>query len=139
MIRRWAPTRWKKLQKTVPNDTPPEGSRFEVYADNPESANLLVGQRLLTELAEASDIFDNSALSAVLFRKKFIFITIPYEENMFEASNMYVPVATREHAMNCKREIEQILEIIDVFEIYKSSPNAPVSVSWNEAVISGSE
>ena len=43
---------------------------------------------------------------------------------MFEASNMYVPVATKQHALQCKKEIEQILEIIDLFELYKTDSKA---------------
>jgi hypothetical protein len=45
---------------------------------------------------------------------------IPNKGDMFEPSSMFVPVSTKQHALNCKKEIERILEIIDVFEIYKA-------------------
>ena len=44
---------------------------------------------------------------------------IPYEPDMFEASSLFVPVTTKTQAMQCKKEIEQLLEIIDVFDLYE--------------------
>ncbi len=44
---------------------------------------------------------------------------IPYDKDMFEASSLFVPVTTKKQAMQCKREIEQLLEIVDVFDLYK--------------------
>ena len=75
---------------------------------------------LLKELYEASVVFDEAELSAAFFGGKYVFLMIPYKGDMFEASNMHVPVATKQHAMHCKKEIEQILEIIDVFDLYKN-------------------
>jgi len=116
---RWRNSRWKKLQKvTIEQDYDPEG-RFRVLSDTPGAASLLIGERLIKELSEASDIFDGAELSVAFFRKKFIFLMIPYSGDMFEASNIHIPVATKQHALHFKREIEQILEIIDVFDLYE--------------------
>jgi hypothetical protein len=120
MVQRWAQTRWKKLRPVQPQNAQTGWGRFHVYSDTPEAASLMVGERLIKELTEAADIFGNSALTAVLFRGKYVFMMIPHEQDMFEASNIFVPCATRQHAMNCKREIERILEIIDVFELYRA-------------------
>ncbi len=125
MIKQWRASRWKSLQDVDVKTGNKEWDRFSVYSDNPEAAKLLVGDRLLKELSEASDIFDESELSAAFFRGKFIFLMIPYKNDMFEASNIYMPVATKQHAMQCKREIEQILEIIDVFDVYQTEKKAP--------------
>ena len=46
---------------------------------------------------------------------------IPFEGNLFEASGIHVPVATKQHTLECKKEIDQILEIIDVIDLYQSS------------------
>lgn len=119
MVKKWASSRWQKLQNVSVSVSNPDWNRFQVFSDAPEAASLLVGEKLLKELSEASDIFDKAPLTAVLFRGKFVFLTIPYEADMFEASNIFVPVTTKQHALQCKKEIEQILEIIDVFEIYK--------------------
>ena len=122
MVDHYVSTRWRNLSRVNIQTPNPEWDKFAVFSDKPESAALLAGEKLLKELSEASKIFDSSPLSAVFFGKKYIFISIPYDKDMFEASNIYFPVATQDHAMTCKKEIEQILEIIDVFEIYKTKP-----------------
>lgn len=119
MAKSYETTRWKTLKPVHVAPENPDWDIFQVYSTKPEEAELFVGDRLLKELAEASIIFDNSPLTAVLFGKKYIFMMIPYAKDMFEASNMYVPVATKQHAMQCKKEIEQLFEIIDVFDLYK--------------------
>ncbi len=120
---KWRNTRWQKLQDVRIKTGEEEWDRFDIVSDNPEAAKLLIGERLLKELSEAADIFDNAPLSAALFRGKFVFLMIPYKGDMFEASNIHIPVATKQHAMQCKKEIEQILEIIDVFELYEPAKN----------------
>lgn len=120
LAKRAAPTIWKKFKPVKIQTENPDWNRFQIFSTRPEAASLLIGERLLKELAEAAEIFNNAPLSAVLFAGKFIFVSIPYDEDMFEASNMYIPVTTQKHAMQCKKEIEQILEIIDVFELYKT-------------------
>lgn len=120
MVHKWGKTRWKKLQKVDSNSENPMWNKFTGFSDNPDSAQKLITEPLLKELSEAADIFDKSPITAVFFQKKFIFIMIPYDGDMFEASDMQVPVATKRHALKCKKEIDQIVEIIDVFDIYNS-------------------
>lgn len=117
MAQQYAPTRWKKLQPVTLSGHYAE--RFTAYADKPDAAAPLLGEKLLKELAEASDIFEKSPLTAVFFRGKYLFLMIPSPYNMFEASNIFVPVTTRQHAVTCKKEIERILEIADVLDIYR--------------------
>jgi hypothetical protein len=119
MVKAYANTRWKTMQKVHISASNPEWDKFDVYSTKPDIAELMVGDRLLKELAEASVIFDNAPLTAVLFGKKYVFMMIPYDKDMFEASDLFVPVTTKQHALLCKKEIEQILEIIDVFDLYK--------------------
>lgn len=124
MIKKWRTTRWKSLQDVDVKTGNEDWDRFHAYSDNPEAAKLLIGERLLKELSEAADIFDNAPLSAAFFRGKFVFLMIPYKGDMFEASNIHMPVATKQHALQCKREVEQILEIIDVFDVYQAKKSA---------------
>ncbi|MEM7650936.1 MAG: DUF3137 domain-containing protein [Pseudomonadota bacterium] len=121
LYRQWRNTRWQKLQDVEIQAENSDHNIFSVLSDAPETAKLLIGDRLLKELYEASDMFDQSPLSVALFRGKFIFMMIPYDGDMFEASSIHIPVETKQHAEKCKREIEQILEIIDVFDIYKKT------------------
>ena len=124
MVKAWASTRWKKLQHVDISTDNADWNIFQIFSDKPNDARLMIGERLLKELSEAAAIFHDSLMSVVLFRKKYVFMMIPYDEDMFEASNMHVPVTTNKHAMECKKEIDQIIEIIDVFEVYRSNLEA---------------
>ncbi len=121
MVARYAATRWHKLAPVMLDNTNnPAHDKFVAYSDKPEDAKLILGARLIKELAEAMQIFDGAKITAVLFRKKYVFMMIPHEANMFEASDIFFPVTTKAHALRCKKEIEQLLEIIDVFDLYGS-------------------
>ncbi|PCJ98590.1 MAG: hypothetical protein COA45_07685 [Zetaproteobacteria bacterium] len=119
MVKAYSKTRWKTMQEVHISVSDPEWDKFDIYSTKPETAELIVGDRLLKELSEASEVFDDSPLTAVLFGKKYVFMMIPYEPDMFEPSDLFVPVTTKTQAMQCKKEIEQLLEIIDVFDLYE--------------------
>ncbi len=119
MVKSYASTRWKTMNKVHISTSNPDWENFHIYSTKPDSAELMIGDRLLKELYEASEIFNNAPLTAVLFGKKYVFIMIPYSNDMFEPSNLFVPIKTQSQAMQCKKEIEQLLEIIDVFDLYK--------------------
>lgn len=121
MARAWSHTRWSKLQPLHLSVSNPQWDMFDAYSDAPDRAHAILSDALLKELAEAAEIFKNAPLSMALFRGKHVFMAIPYEQDMFEPSNIYVPVTSHKHAMNCKREVERILEIIDVFELMGGS------------------
>ncbi len=127
MVQAYAGRRWQKLKPVSLNDAPDGAEAFKAYSSNPTSAQLVLGERLLKELVEASQVFNSAPVTTVLFRKKFIFMMIPYAHDMFEASNIHIPVKTKQHAQQCRNEINQILEIIDVFDIFKEAetPSAP--------------
>ncbi len=119
MVKNYEKTRWKDLQRVHVSVSDPSWDKFEIFSTNPENAELFIGDRLLKELAEAAEVFDDAPLTAVLFKNKYVFVMIPYDHDMFETSNLFVPVTTKTQAMQCKKEIEQLLEIIDVFDLYK--------------------
>jgi len=119
MVKAYATTRWKTMQKTHISVSNPDWNLFEVYSTKPETAELMVGERLIKELAEAAIIFNKSPLTAVLFGKKYVFMMIPHDQDMFEASDIHTPVTTKQQAAKTKKEIEQLLEVIDVFDLYK--------------------
>ncbi len=119
MVKSYANTRWKTMNKVHVSVSNADWDRFHIYSTKPEAAELMIGDRLLKELAEAAEIFDNAELTAVLFGKKYVFMMIPYDKDMFEASDLFVPVATKTQALQCKKEIEQLLEVIDVFDLYQ--------------------
>lgn len=120
MVQQYADSRWNKLKTVSINSTIPDWNNFQVFSDTPENATSLICEKLQKELSEAAVTFDNSPMSTVLFREKFIFMAIPYEQDMFEASNIYIPIVTKQHTLTCKKEIEQILEIVDIFDLYRT-------------------
>lgn len=119
MAENYADERWRKLQKIPLHIQNPEWNQFVAYSDKPEENALILGDALIKELAEANIAFNNdSPLSAVLFNGKYVFMMIPHEKDMFEAFDLYVPISTDNHALACKKEIEQLLEVVDVFDLY---------------------
>lgn len=111
-------SRWRKLTPVPLKIENKQWDRFVAFSDKPEDAALILGDKLIKELAEADMAFGDANLSAVLFRGKYIFMMIPHETDMFEASDLYVPVSTQRHALSCKKEIDQLLEMLDVFDLY---------------------
>lgn len=95
---------------------------FTALSSKPDQAGNIVKNEILKEFAEMHELFKKSALSAAFFQGKYIFIAIPYDEDMFEASNIFVPVTTSDSAMRCKREIDQIMSIIDILAHIKEKP-----------------
>ncbi len=122
MAAEWSKTRWKNFSRTPLPDKSEYDSDFFAYSDNPQHAQKILTHDLLKELFEAGKIFEQAPITAAFFRSKYIFIAIPCVRDMFEASTLHVPVSTREHAMSCKREIEQILEIIDIVDLFQNKP-----------------
>lgn len=119
MVKAYEKTRWKSMQRVSVSVSNPEWDKFDIFSTKPDAAELMVGERLLKELAEAADVFDDAPLTAVMFGGKYIFMMIPYAPDMFEASDLFVPVATQSKALKVKKEVEQLLEIVDVFDLYK--------------------
>ena len=120
-VKAWQNTRWQKL---TPFDLPHDESivaKFWGFSDAIEKARDFVDVPLLKEISEACSVFSNAQISVAFFRKKYVFMMIPYSGDMFEPSSINIPIATKQHAAQCKKEIHQILEIIDVFELYRPS------------------
>ena len=124
MVKAYASTRWKTMSSVQVMVSEASWDKFTIYSTKPDAAARVINEHLLKELAEASDIFDNSPLTAVLFGKRRIFMMIPHDVDMFEASNLFVPVATQDQALRVKKEIEQLLEVVDVFDLYQNKESA---------------
>lgn len=139
MVKKYAAKRWQKLQPVQLNAIPAGAEHFKAYSSNPASAQLMLGEKLLKELAEASHIFNKAPITTVLFRKKYIFMMIPYAHDMFEAYNLHIPVKTRQHAQQCRHEINQILEIIDVFNIFRENKTPDTQEHVAEITLPDSE
>jgi len=124
MVNSYASTRWKTMSQVNVMVSDPSWDKFTIYSTEPEAAAKVVNERLLKELAEAGEIFDHSPLTAVLFKKRHIFMMVPHDKDMFEASDLFVPVTTQDQALRVKKEIEQLLEIVDVFDLYQKQDSS---------------
>jgi hypothetical protein len=92
--------------------------KFYACATDTLHARNVLSDAFLKELSEMGQLFDDATVSAAFFGGKYLFIAIPYDKDMFEPSNAMMPVTTRDHALTCKREIEQLISIIDILELY---------------------
>ncbi len=115
---KYAENRWRKLTPFKVEVSNRLWDRFVFYADKPEDSKLFVGERLIKELAETDAAFGDANISISLFKGKYIFMMVPYLKDMFEAYDLYLPISTQRHGIEVKKEIEQLLEIVDVFDLY---------------------
>ncbi|MFP4314251.1 MAG: DUF3137 domain-containing protein [Alphaproteobacteria bacterium] len=111
--------RLMKKFKKLPISHPPYDSQFSLLTSDDTNKGL-DKQELFKELSEASALFNNAKLSAAFFAKKYIFMMIPTEEDMFEPSDVNIPITNNEAALRCKKEVEQLLSIIDIIGVYES-------------------
>lgn len=133
MAQEWAPTRWKNFQAASVPVSNPSWNRFAVFSLKPEDVSLLVGEKLLKELSEAADIFQKAPLTCAFFRGKYVFLMIPSDKDMFEASDIRAAVPTRAHALERRKEIEKLLEIVDVFDIYARKDASQLALNLGAA------
>lgn len=115
-------TRWKTFEE-IPHShlnqqTNMDISSFSIFSTAPlQIAQDLTEDSFKKEISEMRDLFDKAPISAAFFRKKYLFIMIPNEHDMFEPSSLHVPITSQQDALKCKKEIEQILSVIDALHI----------------------
>lgn len=124
MIGHYASKRWKNLSPLPMRHGAGLPVDFKLFSTKQHHGEILDNDRLLKELADTSQIFDLAPVTLVAFGKKYVFFMIPYAHNMFEPSNIHMPIQTKQQAIMCKREVEQVLEIIDVCDAFRS-PEQP--------------
>lgn len=112
-VKSWRTSRWRKF-----SDMKTSSPYFQAFSTKPQEAAALVSETLLGELLETSVLFENAPVSAAFFARNRVFLAINHHEDMFEPSNIEMPVATKAHALRCKKEIERILSIVDILELY---------------------
>ena len=110
--------RMTKLSPIPLTGTGYEGT-LSCFSNNAANAPRFQDKSLLKEVSELVSVFEDAPLSAAFFRKKYIFIAIPHQADMFEPSTINVPITTTNTALRCKQEIEQILSIIDLMDVYQ--------------------
>ncbi len=129
----WMKTRWKQLQRVQDEDA---GS-FLVFSNNPGEAQRLCDSDMMELMNRLSEIFGNSELSVAFYGGNKVFLLIPYEGDMFEPGNIHMPVTTGQLALRCKKEVEQILSVVEILDVYEpeaeNTDSSPEPVSAPEA------
>lgn len=110
-----------KSLKTCPIANPDYAARLLIFTNQTTPNPLAMNEDLLKELYEMSILFSDSPISAIFWQKRHIFIAIPNKTDMFECSNLFMPITTHSTALQCKQEIDQLLSIIDIVKLYKTA------------------
>jgi hypothetical protein len=118
MAEQFGKSRWGKLQAVALTSSNPEWNRFLAFSDRPDLVPTYVPEKMMKELSEAADVFGRCAISCAFMKGKYLFMTIPWREDMFEASDIDVPLPTTGHVEERRREIEKLLEVVDVFDVF---------------------
>jgi hypothetical protein len=105
--------------KSCPVHLPGQSHDLAAFTTLEAPSPLAADGRLMKELNEMSLLFESSPLSAIFWHGHYVFIAIPYGTDMFECSNLFIPVTTHGTALQCRKEIDQLLSIIDVVRLYK--------------------
>ncbi len=119
MIKRYSKSRWKHLQE-VPFAPGIDKKLYHIYSDNPEEAKSLADEDMMELLHRLNHLFDDTQITAVFFKGNRVFLQIPYDGDMFEPGDIYMPITNKSHALKCKKEIEQIISIVDVLDVYEA-------------------
>ena len=122
-VKRWANTRWKKFNQ-IPVQQGIEAGDFRVFTTNDDEGRGLADQDFIELLHKLSHLFGNKPVSSAFYGGSRVLLMIPSDDDMFEPGEIEIPVTSHGYAMKCKREIEQILNIVDVLDVYEadSSP-----------------
>lgn len=109
--------RLSKHLKSYPIDNNLYNEHFKIFSNSDKDATQFNNDHLLKELLDAYKAFDKAPLSVCFFGERYVFFMIANKTDMFEPSSMNMPVTTVESTMQVKRELEKILEIIDVLHV----------------------
>ena len=90
---------------------------FDVYTNDQVEARYLVDPKIMEQLKKLSTLYNGKSLSAAYYDQKFL-ILIESKENHFEPPGIHVPATSRKSLEELYQEIESILNIGDVLELY---------------------
>lgn len=131
MIKRWRNSRWKNFSEVSCRPGVKSGV-YRVFSDNQEEAVTLADEDFMELMHTLSELFEDAQITASFFKGNRVFLMIPYEDDMFEPGDIYLPITNRTHALKCKREIEQILHVVDVLDVYEADSALPQQQSPDE-------
>ena len=90
---------------------------FDCYTNDQVEARYLIDPIMIENLKNLYQEYDGNKMMAAFYRDKML-ILVGSNKNHFEPANIYVPAANPAGILNMKREIHQILSIIDKLSLY---------------------
>lgn len=131
-IKRWAGTRWRKLPAVEFKTGIPAGD-FKIFSNFAQEAQSLADLDFMELLHKLSDMFGDAPISSAFYKGSRVLLMIHCADNMFEPGDINIPVTNMGYETKCQKEIEQILTVIDVLDVYEpDSAPAPVEEDVSE-------
>lgn len=119
MVSKWREGRWKKLfDVNIRKDI--NCGQFRCFATNVEEGIGLADADMMELMINLSNLFEDSRLTASFYGGNQVFMMIPYTGDMFEPGDIYVPISRQKDMMKHKKEIEKLISVIDVLDVYEA-------------------
>lgn len=90
---------------------------FDAYTNDQVEARYLIDPIMIERLKGLYEEYDGEQMAAAFYENKML-ILIASKHNHFEPSNIYVPATNPSSILNMKKEIGEILSIIDKLSLY---------------------
>ncbi len=115
-ISEWFTSRSHGLKKA--NMVDPEFEKlFDAYTDDQVEARYLIDPVMIEKLKALYEEYDGEKMVAAFYESKML-ILIASNHNHFEPANITVPATDPESVLNMKKEIGEVLSIIDQLDLY---------------------
>ncbi|MEO1323185.1 MAG: DUF3137 domain-containing protein [Pseudomonadota bacterium] len=115
-LKRWFKAQTGKLKRADLVD-PEFEQLFDVFTNDQVEARYLVDPRIMENLKSLFKDYDGKNLSAA-FYDQYVLILIESSKDHFEPSGIHTPAIDEHALLAMRREIEQILSIIDHLSLY---------------------
>jgi hypothetical protein len=90
---------------------------YDVYTNDQVEARYLIDPVMIERIKEMSKIYKTKGISAAFLNDNF-FILLPSDKNLFEPSDIKVRATNPKSVQKMKKEIEQMLYLIDHLNLY---------------------
>jgi hypothetical protein len=91
--------------------------KYDVYTNDQVEARYLIDPVMIERIKEMSKIYNTKEITAAFINDSF-FMLLPSNKNLFEPSDIKVKATNTRSVKKMKKEIEQMLYIIDHLDLY---------------------
>lgn len=90
---------------------------FDVYTNDQVEARYLIDPQMIERIKAMYDEYDGKRMATAWYHNKML-IMIASEHNYFEPADIHIPATNPQSLLSMKRELQNILSIIDHLELY---------------------